>query len=67
MRVIDISNRIFTKQDRNELCIILRTLSKKNESTETEDLTDRANFLLRKAGGSEKFFKNEPELLKEIL
>jgi hypothetical protein len=67
MNVIDISERIFTKDDRDELCSILRQLAKKTESDDTMDLRSQADFLMRKAGGPEKFFKNQSKLLEEIL
>lgn len=67
MNIIDISKRIFTKEDRDELCSILRQLAKQKDSNSNIDLHERADFLMRKAGGPKKFFKNEPKLLKEIL
>jgi hypothetical protein len=67
MNIIDISKRIFTKEDRDELCSILRQLAKQKDSNSNTDLHERADFLMRKAGGPKKFFKNEPKLLKEIL
>lgn len=67
MSVIDISERIFTKSDKDELCSLLRRLSKCTESDNVMDLRVRADFLMKKAGGPEKFFRNEAKLLKEIL
>ena len=67
MSVIDISDRIFTKEDKDELCSLLRKLSRCSETDNVSNIRARADFLMRKAGAPKKFFKNESKLLKEIL
>lgn len=67
MSIIDISERIFTKADKDELCSLLRRISKCSESDDIMDIRVRADFLMKKAGGPERFFRNESKLLKEIL
>lgn len=66
MHVIDVTDRIFTVNDREELKTILRTMAKKSMNNRV-DLESRASFLLKKAGGSEQFFKKTKMKLCEIL
>lgn len=68
MNVIDITERLFTKQESDELCSLLRRLATITEPSDDDiDIRERANFLMRKAGGANKFFRNQSTLLKEIL
>lgn len=69
MNVIDITSRLFTEKDREELSSLLRQIAQ-NESLEKKELDklhQRAETLMRKAGGAEKFFKNHAKINKDIL
>jgi|GEM_PF-2641575 len=69
MNVIDITSKIFTKEDKEELTSLLRKLAKEQDLEEKEILmlSARAQALMAKAGGAEKFFKNENQFLKDLL
>jgi hypothetical protein len=67
MKILDITDRIFTVDERKELKTILRTMAKRIRLNNRVDLESRASFLLKKAGGSEKFFKDTSMKLCEIL
>lgn len=67
MNVIDITDRVFTVDDREELQKVLRTIAKTKKEQNRLDLEHRASFLLKKAGGSEKFFRDTKMKLCEIL
>lgn len=67
MQVIDITDKVFTVDDREELQNILRSMAKKKMRQNRIDLEQRASYLLKKAGGSEKFFKNTRMKLREII
>lgn len=69
MQVIDISSRLFTKQNREELTDILRRIAHEGDiaTEEFAQLKVRAGELLKKAGGPEKFFTGPNSSLKDIL
>ncbi len=68
MDVIDISSRLFTVKDKEELTDLLRLLTHNDDLApeELEKLKQKAKILLNKAGGPEKFFKNSTTALKDI-
>lgn len=69
MQVIDITDRLFTVSEREELSTLLRKVAKVSDwaDEETQDMHIRIRHLMKKAGGPEKFFKNTPMNIKDII